>query len=50
MAVWEADLATIEYEGYVARIALAGDEKTLHGRVINISDVVTFEAPSAPKL
>jgi len=43
-------VATIEYKGYVARIELDEDEKILHGRVINIGDVVTFEAPSAPQL
>ena len=42
-------MATIEYEGYVARIELDEDEKVLHGRVINISDVVTFEAAGAPQ-
>jgi predicted HicB family RNase H-like nuclease len=46
----EVDLATIEHKGYVARIELDEDEKILHGRVINISDVVTFEASSAPQL
>ena len=43
-------VATIEYQGYVARIELDEDEKILHGRVINIGDVVTFESPSAPQL
>ena len=50
MTGWEVNVATIEHEGYVARIELDEDEKILHGRVINISDVVTFEAPSAPQL
>jgi len=43
-------VATIEYQGYVARIEVDEDEKALHGRVINIGDVVTFEASSAPQL
>lgn len=43
-------MATIEYKGYVARIELDEDEKVLHGRVINIGDVVTFEAAGAPQL
>jgi predicted HicB family RNase H-like nuclease len=44
------NVATIEHHGSVARIELDQDEKILHGRVININDVVTFEAASAPQL
>ncbi len=35
--------ATLEYKGYVARVEVDEENDTLHGRVINITDVVNFK-------
>src|SRR5688572_3178514 len=40
----------IEHDGYVARITLDREDKVYHGRVIDIGDVVTFEAKSSAEL
>lgn len=40
----------MEYKGYVARVQFDESVGLLHGRVENISDVVTFEATSVDQL
>ena len=43
-------MATLEYEGYIARIETDEDNNGFHGRVINISDVVNFKGRSMAEL
>jgi len=40
----------MEYEGYVARIDINEEDDSLHGFVINISDVVNFEGRNMNEL
>lgn len=46
----ESTMATLEYKGYIARIDADEDTESFHGRVINISDVVTFKGRSMTEL
>jgi len=34
----------MEYKGYQAKVEIAGEAKLFHGEVINLRDVITFEA------
>jgi predicted HicB family RNase H-like nuclease len=43
-------MATLEYEGYIARIETDEDNNGFHGRVINISDVINFKGRSMAEL
>lgn len=43
-------MATMELEGYVARIDFDEEDNTFHGRITNISDVVTFEGKNPKEL
>lgn len=43
-------MATMEYKGYIARIDVDEDNDGLHGRVINISDVINFKGKSVAEL
>jgi len=43
-------MATMEYEGYVARIETDEDNDAFHGRVINISDVINFKGRTVAEL
>jgi len=43
-------MATIEHEGYVARIDADDENNGFHGTVINISDVVNFKGRSMAEL
>ncbi len=43
-------MATMELDGYVARVDINDEDGTLHGRITNISDVITFEAKSVKEL
>ncbi|MEO5904728.1 MAG: type II toxin-antitoxin system HicB family antitoxin [Gemmatimonadaceae bacterium] len=43
-------MATIEYKGYIARIDVDEDNDGLHGRVVNISDVINFKGKSVAEL
>lgn len=43
-------MATMTMDGYVARIDINEEDLTLHGRIMNISDVVTFEGKSIREL
>lgn len=43
-------MATMEMDGYVARIDLNEEDDTFHGRITNISDVVTFEGKNVKEL
>lgn len=43
-------MAPMEYKGYVARIDVDEDNDGLHGRVINISDVINFKGKSVASL
>ena len=40
----------MEYRGYVARVEFDSDANVLHGQVVNIRDVITFEATSVDGL
>src|SRR5512140_198952 len=40
----------MEYKGYLAEVEIDLDAKILHGRVINIRDVVTFQASAVEDL
>ena len=40
----------MEYKGYAAEIVFDEDAKILHGRIIGLKDVVTFEAENAAEL
>lgn len=40
----------MSYKGYAAQVEFDPEDKVLHGRVIGIRDVVTFEADSAAKV
>ena len=43
-------MATLEYEGYIARIETDEESNGFHGRVINIGDVVNFKGRSMAEL
>lgn len=43
-------MATMEIDGYVARVDFDAEDNTFHGRITNISDVVTFEGRSPGEL
>ena len=43
-------MATLEYEGYIARIETDEENNGFHGRVINIGDVVNFKGRSMAEL
>jgi predicted HicB family RNase H-like nuclease len=43
-------MATIEHQGYVARIDVDEENECFHGRVINISDVINFKGKSIVEL
>lgn len=43
-------MATMELDGYVARVDFDAEGNTFHGRVTNISDVVTFEGRNPAEL
>lgn len=43
---WEGTMATLEYEGYIARIETDEENNGFHGRVINIGDVVNSKGRS----
>lgn len=43
-------MATMELDGYVARIDIVEEDGTLHGRITNIADVVTFEGKNVKEL
>lgn len=43
-------MATMELDGYVARVDFDAEGNTFHGRVANISDVVTFEGRNPAEL
>ena len=36
----------ITHKGYIAKIEFDEDDKVLHGRILGIRDVITFEADS----
>jgi len=40
--VWS--MAMIEYKGYLAKIDVDEDARLFHGEVVNLRDVITFEA------
>jgi len=43
-------MATMELDGYVARIDYDEDDRVFHGRIANIADVVTFEGKNPGEL
>jgi predicted HicB family RNase H-like nuclease len=40
----------MEYKGYLGAVEYDDDDRTFHGRVINIRDVITFEGDSVKDL
>lgn len=40
----------MEYKGYIGRVEFDADANMLHGEVLGIRDVVTFQADSVPEL
>jgi predicted HicB family RNase H-like nuclease len=40
----------MEYKGYIARVEVDDDAGIIHGEVINIRDVITFEGTSIEEL
>ncbi len=40
----------MEYKGYKAHIVFDEDAKVLHGRILGLRDVITFEAENAAEL
>ena len=40
----------MEYKGYIARVELDAEARVFHGEVINMRDVVTFEADCVDEL
>ena len=40
----------MEYKGYIGKVEIDEEEGILHGEVINIRDVITFEGRSVPEL
>lgn len=46
----EMTMATMELDGYVARIDYDEEDNTFHGRITNIGDVVTFEGKNPGEL
>jgi len=43
-------MATIQYEGYVARVMLDEARGVLHGRIENLADVISFEGATVEEL
>ncbi len=43
-------MATLEYDGYIARIETDEENSGFHGRVINIGDVINFKGRSMAEL
>lgn len=46
----EDNLNRLIYKGYVTRIHFNKDDKVLHGKLLNISDLVNFESVSAVEI
>ena len=44
------DSNILEYKGYLARIEINPEEELLHGRILNIKDVVNFYGKTIPEL
>ena len=40
----------MEYKGYIGKVAFDDEAKILHGEVINIHDVVTFEGETVAEI
>ena len=38
------NMEMMKYKGYQAKVEIDGDAKLFHGEVINLRDVITFEA------
>jgi predicted HicB family RNase H-like nuclease len=43
-------MATLEYEGYLARIEIDEENSGFHGRLIDIGDIVNFKGRSMAEL
>ena len=42
--------SNVEYKGYRGSVKFAGDDRVLHGKILGIEDLVTFEATSVSRL
>ncbi len=43
-------MTTISYKGYDARVFYDEDAKIMHGEVLNLQDVITFQGESVDEL
>lgn len=40
----------MEYKGYIGKVEIDEEEKILHGEVINVRDVITFQGESVEEI